>query len=309
MIETRGSIAYSPRPLGIALADEGADAFLGVARQHVLDHHVGGIGVGVGQAHLGLAVKRFLADLQRQRRFGSNGLRIFGRRSESGTPRGTTRLTRPKSARRRGVDRLAGQQHLHRLLARHVARQRHHRRRAEQADIDARRAEGRAGPRRSPDRSWRPVAARRPWPAPSTSAITGLGWRDDRLHQRRAGGHGLGEEGPAAVRIGAARRHFLEIVAGAEHLSGGREHDDTHGRVVCARLRAPPASRRMTAQRQRVGRRIGERRAAGSPGRPSLHRPGGSVRLIATMSAMDRSPLSMVSPEMPEQDYAGAGCR
>ncbi len=31
---------YSPVHFGIALVDEGADAFLGVARQHVLDHHL-----------------------------------------------------------------------------------------------------------------------------------------------------------------------------------------------------------------------------------------------------------------------------
>jgi len=52
--------------LGRALLDESADAFLGVARQHVLDHGARGIGVSVGEVHLELPVERLLADLHGQ---------------------------------------------------------------------------------------------------------------------------------------------------------------------------------------------------------------------------------------------------
>ena len=48
-----------------ALFDEGADAFLGVARHHVLDHHLCRIAIGAGKAHFGLAVEGGLAEAYR----------------------------------------------------------------------------------------------------------------------------------------------------------------------------------------------------------------------------------------------------
>jgi hypothetical protein len=74
----------------------------------------------------------------------------------------------------RAADHVAGQQHLHRVLARHGARQGDHRGRAEQADIHARRAEPRrsaATARSQLATSWQPAAVA----TPVTSAITGLG--------------------------------------------------------------------------------------------------------------------------------------
>src|ERR1700722_1896236 len=57
-------IEFSPiLPLRLALLDEGADAFLGVARHHVLGHHLRRIAIGVGKTHFGLAVERGLAEL------------------------------------------------------------------------------------------------------------------------------------------------------------------------------------------------------------------------------------------------------
>src|SRR6267142_3636730 len=50
-------------PFWRALLDECADAFLGVARHHVLRHHLGRVAVGIRKAHLGLAVERLLAEL------------------------------------------------------------------------------------------------------------------------------------------------------------------------------------------------------------------------------------------------------
>ena len=44
-------------PFRLALVDEGADAFLGITGHHVVGHHLGGIAIGVGKAHLELAQK------------------------------------------------------------------------------------------------------------------------------------------------------------------------------------------------------------------------------------------------------------
>src|SRR6266478_9723266 len=52
-------------PFRRALFDECADAFFGVARHHVVGHHLCRIAVGVGKAHLGLAVECLLAELDR----------------------------------------------------------------------------------------------------------------------------------------------------------------------------------------------------------------------------------------------------
>src|ERR671921_374596 len=50
-------------PGRVALVDEGADAFLGVAGEHVVDHDAGRMGIGVGERHLDLLVEGALADL------------------------------------------------------------------------------------------------------------------------------------------------------------------------------------------------------------------------------------------------------
>src|SRR5258708_11134312 len=52
-------------PFRLALLDEGADAFLGVARHHVLGHHFRSVAIGLREAHLGLAIKRLLAEFYR----------------------------------------------------------------------------------------------------------------------------------------------------------------------------------------------------------------------------------------------------
>jgi hypothetical protein len=101
----------------------------------VAGHDLGGIGIGGVEAELGSAIEGLLAD-------------------GDGEPelRGDWPCQRPRllheqlgcyhaadeaeSARLLGRDELAREQHLHRRLARDGARQRHHRRRAEQSDID-----------------------------------------------------------------------------------------------------------------------------------------------------------------------------
>ena len=51
----------------------------------------------------------------------------------------------------------------------------------------------------------------------------------DGQHHVGAGGHGLGEEGAAAVGIVAMRRQFLEIVTGGEGRAGAGDDDGANG--------------------------------------------------------------------------------
>ena len=98
----------------------------------------------------------------------------------------------------------------------------------------------------------------------------------------------------ARPRSASARRarHFLEIVAGAEDLSRGRDHDDAHRRVVGGAGRAPPVSASISCKRQRVGRRVGERQPQRRPCRACRARPAHRRASIATISAMH--PVSRV---------------
>ena len=94
--------------------------------------------------------------------------------------------------------------------------------------------------------SWQPAAVARP----STSAITGFGCVTiDCISAEQAAMVSL-EERPAAIGIGAVRRHLLEIVPGRKDLAGGGEHDDADGAVAARRLERGlqvVASRRATA--------------------------------------------------------------
>ena len=121
----------------------------------------------------------------------------------------------------------AEQQHLHGALARHVARQGHHRRRAEQADIDAGRRKARLHAR---DRQ---IASRHELAAGSRRHTFHRGNErlrraHDGLHHQRAAVHQLAEVGEPAVGIGPPRRHFLHVVPGAERGTVGCDHDCTH---------------------------------------------------------------------------------
>ena len=110
---------------------------------------------------------------------------------------------------------------------------------------------------------------------------------DDRLHQTRADREGFFEEGPAPVRIGAVRSHLLEVVAGAEHLSGGRDDDDAD-RVIVARAVEFGLDVAHHLDRQQVGRRIGKRDAQYAVVERCRRIFGGS-RLSETISAISVS--------------------
>ena len=55
---------------------------------------------------------------------------------------------------------------------------------------------------------------------------------DDRLHHRAAGGHDLGEIGPAPVGIATPCRQFFHVVAGREHFAGRGNYHGAHFRVI-----------------------------------------------------------------------------
>ena len=60
---------------------------------------------------------------------------------------------------------------------------------------------------------------------PFTAAMTGFGQRTIDEHQRRAGGHGLGEEALAPIGIVAVRLQLLEVVAGRERRARAGDDD------------------------------------------------------------------------------------
>ena len=191
---------------------------------------IGAVVIGVGKAHFGLFVERLLAGLQRQRRLRRDHLGIFLHDLPEILLRHDA-VDEAVFAGRRGVDGLASEQHLHRLLAVDVAGQRHHRRRAEQADIHAGRRETR---RVGADGE---VAARDQLAAGCRRQPVDLGddrlrMGDDRLHHVGAEPHRLLVERPAPVVVGAVQRQFLEIVAGGKHLARRGDHDHAHARVL-----------------------------------------------------------------------------
>ena len=125
----------------------------------------------------------------------------------------------------------AGQRHLHRLLARHDAADRDQRRRAEQPVIHARQAEARmlSGDRKIAGGD--ELAARRGRDALDRRDDR-LRQRDDRLHERRAAREQFDIKVAAPIAIVAMRLHLLEVMAGAERLSGAGEHDDARLVVI-----------------------------------------------------------------------------
>ena len=120
-----------------------------------------------------------------------------------------------------GGEEISGQQHPHRRLRRHRTRQRHHRRRAEQADPHPGRRESRRGGRN------REIAAGHELASGGRGHPLNLG--DDRLRDPLDQLHELGADGEElllVVRIGPA--DLLEVVAGTEHVTGRAEDHRAH---------------------------------------------------------------------------------
>ena len=118
-----------------------------------------------------------------------------------------------------------------RALARHGPADRHQRRRAEEADVDA--GQGEAGALAG-DRQVAggdELASRRRGDALDRRDDR-LRQRDDRLHERGAARHDLLVEGAAAVGIVAVRLDLPEVVAGAQRRPFAGEHDDARPVVL-----------------------------------------------------------------------------
>ena len=147
------------------------------ACQHVLGHHPAGIVIGLGQRHFELAVEGLLAGPDGGARLGGDLLAPAPWSRLSSISGATTRLIRPIRARVRAETISPVSSISIAALARDIARQRHHRRGAEQADIrrpawrSARYSDATA--RSQLATSWQPAAVA----MPCTSAITGLGCR------------------------------------------------------------------------------------------------------------------------------------
>src|SRR6266478_3204627 len=110
-------------PFGFAFLNEGINAFLGVAREHVLDHYLGGISVGVLKPKFDLLVERFLADLDDIRRlrgdFATERQRLFAL-----SPGSNRTINQTDAQGVFGRDHVASKQHFHGMFARNVARER-----------------------------------------------------------------------------------------------------------------------------------------------------------------------------------------
>ena len=183
---------------------------------------------------------------------------------------GTTRLTSPQSSAV-AASMIAGEQHLHRALARHVARDADGGRRAEEADVDAGQRELRRRRRRPRGRtsttSWQPAAAA----MPCTRAITGCGSCVQLQHHR---GCSASNSSLLPGLVGV-RAHLLEVVAGAEALPAPARTTTRTRRDRPRSRRAPPASASSIARRQRIElRRRGSASACATPSRVRAQHAG-----------------------------------
>lgn len=210
-------------PVGGALFEKGADSLGCVLDHHVLDHHRACMGIGLIEAHFDLVVKGAFADPH-------GGAELAGDLARQGVGFGGEVFMGDgavdESERRGavGVDEIAGGQHLEGLFARDVAAERHHRGRAEQADIDAVDAKARAVG------SHGKVAGGDELAAGGGGDAVRLG--DDRLgqgadcrHHSCAAGEEIGEIGAPAILGLAPGGHLLEIMPGAEGLAGAVDDD------------------------------------------------------------------------------------
>src|SRR5690606_6198950 len=191
---------------------------------HVARHRLPGELVGALDAHLELPVEEILAQRDRLARLGDDALdqRVDRRVELVGRHHAVDEAARERGLR---IDELAGDEHLEGRLARHVARQRDRRRRAEQPQVHAR------------DREARALGGDGEVAGGDQLAAGGGGdavhARDDRLrhaldrrHQPRA----LREQ-RAVIVVRGLRAHLAQVVPGAERLARGPEDDDAHRRI------------------------------------------------------------------------------
>ncbi len=188
------------------------------------------------------------------------------------------------------------------MLAGEVARQRHHRGRAEQADMDAGRAEPRLGGGDGEVAGGDELAAGSGGKA-LDRGDDGLRQGDDLLHHGGAAAEDVGEIGAAAVGIGSPGAHLLEVMAGGEAGADGGEH---HGADAAVRrdggegvgqARQHPLGQGVAARRVIEGQRgdavriraAQDRRGDGGGGRGSVRQ---AASAFCKRSGRDLGPLS-----------------
>ena len=129
--------------------------------------------------------------------------------------------------RRLCVDRLAGEQHFHRLLAADAPRERDARRAAEESEFHS------GGRELRVRRCDREVALRHQLAARGESETVHA--RDHGLRYARDAQHELGAARKSVFGervITGLRAHFLQVVTRAERLAGAGDHDHAHLRVA-----------------------------------------------------------------------------
>jgi len=205
------------RPAGCALLQECRDAFLRVSGHGIHRHDFFRVGIGLGLVEIDLRVEGLLADPDGERAgIGDARSQLAGFSLER--TGGHHVVHQSPLGGDGGRDHVAGEQHLQRALAANGAAEGHHRRGAEQADLDAGRGE-------------RGFFAGDGEVAGGDKLAAGGGgdalyFGDHRLrdglqlhHQLRANVEG------AAIVVEVLAHHLSEIVAGGKHLScRGQDH-------------------------------------------------------------------------------------
>src|SRR6266404_2967515 len=213
-------------PFWFALLDEGINAFFGVSREHVLDHHFSGVAIGVLKPAFELPVERSLSDLDDIGRLRGD-LAPERERLFPFIPGSNHAIDEADAQRVLSRDHIASKQHFHGMFARDVPRERHHRRRTEQADVDPGRCEFCGCGRNREIAGRNELTAGRRCDA-LDGRSNGLWQVHDLLHHSAAHLHDVFEISSAAIRVGPMPLEFLQVMAGGERWSISRQHNCTH---------------------------------------------------------------------------------
>ncbi len=218
-------------PVGGTFFQEGRDALVCLRVQHVLHDDVASEGVGLLGGHLRLGVERRFAVAHGGGEFCRDGVCEclgVGGKVVSGCGFGDE----AEGLGLVGCDEAACGEHLEGRLARDGPRERNHRRRAEQADVDP------VDPEFCVCRCHRHVAGGHKLAACCSGDAVHL--RDNRLgqgldtvHEGRTAVEEVLERGRSAVFGLPFALHFLKVVACAEGFAFAREDNRPDGVVIC----------------------------------------------------------------------------
>jgi hypothetical protein len=257
----------------------------GVGEHQVAGHHFTGVDVRAGKLAVDLLIEGPLAErdhLAAPRDDGARELRHggveLGRRHHA--------VDEAPGQRRRGVDRVAGQEHLHHALSRDVAADADRRRRAEHADAHAGQREPGAVGGDGKVRHRDELATR--------GGRDPVDARDHRLRKSRQLHHhpAARVEERALPRDVRMRAELLQVMPCAKALAFGRQHHDARGVIArqavelglecCDHVLRQRIEALAAVQRQRahaVARRSEDERRSGGLAR-SIHTSSYSIALV-----------------------------